>query len=487
MQKNTAIATKWSTITEFAAKCVSPIVNMVLARVLTPEAFGIVATISVVVSFAEIFTDAGFQKYLVQHDFSSKEELNKHTNVAFWSNLILSMVLWGIITLFRNPLAKILGNPSLGMAISVAALAIPVVAFSSIQMARYKREFDFKTLFYVRIIGTITPLIVTVPLAILLRSYWALVIGTLVTNVVNAVVLTLCSNWKPRVYFSFATLKEMFSYSWWILLESLSVWLSSYIGTFIVGVFLSSYYVGLYQTSMATVNQFIGLITAATSAPLFVAMSRLKNDYKQLMETYNAYIHAICIVIIPLGAGMWLYRDLVTQILLGNQWLEAAAFIGLWGLTSVLVLAFGTYCNGLYNAVGKTYLSFATQIVHLVILIPALFWAASKGYQTLILTRCVVRLSIVVIQMITMRVFMKADLWKLIRGAVPPVLCTGIMTVVAVILMNISGSVIWGILSVCMCVVVYFLSFWIFFKKGLLRAMELFGIRKNKILLRGQD
>lgn len=90
-------ATKWSAITEIAAKLILPISNMVLARILTPDAFGVVATISMIVSFAEIFTDAGFQKYLIQHEFEDDTDREQSTNVAFWSNFILSITLWAII------------------------------------------------------------------------------------------------------------------------------------------------------------------------------------------------------------------------------------------------------------------------------------------------------------------------------------------------------------------------------------------------------
>ena len=452
---------------------------MVLARVLTPDAFGVVATISVVVSFAEIFTDAGFQKYLVQHDFKSKEELDCHTNVAFWSNLALSLVLWSVIFIFKDSIATAFGNSELGMAVAVAALSIPIIAFSSIQTSRYKRDFDFKTLFYVRLISVATPLLVTLPLAFVFKNYWALIIGTLATNAVNAFVLTVRSKWKPKLFYSFKALKEMFSYSWWILLESISVWLSSYIGTFIVGIYFTSYYVGLYQTSMATVNQIFGLITAITSAPLFAAMSRLKNDREQLLDTYNSYIRAICVVIIPLGVGMWLYRDLVTMILLGDQWGEATFLIGLWSLTSVVVLAFGTYCNGMYNAVGKTYLSFGTQVAHLIILIPSLLISAPFGYQALIITRCVVRLTLVVIQMITMKVFIKVNTIKQIKGVMPSVICTGIMAVVAILFLWLFDSLIMEIISVFICIVVYFLSFWLFFRKDLLSTAKLLRITKK--------
>ena len=147
--EKTASATRWSSPTEIAIRFVLPIVNVVLARLLTPEAFGVVATITMIVSFAEIFTDAGFQKYLIQHDFCDEEELNQNTNVAFWTNLIVSLFLWGLIVVFSEQLADLVGNHGLGIVVSVSAASLPLLAFSSIQMARFKRNFDFKSLFFV--------------------------------------------------------------------------------------------------------------------------------------------------------------------------------------------------------------------------------------------------------------------------------------------------------------------------------------------------
>ena len=86
-------ATKWSSITEIIAKLITPITNMILARILAPEAFGVVATITMIISFADMLTDSGFQKYLVQHEFRNESEKIKYTNVAFWTNLFISIFL----------------------------------------------------------------------------------------------------------------------------------------------------------------------------------------------------------------------------------------------------------------------------------------------------------------------------------------------------------------------------------------------------------
>ena len=140
-------ATKWSAITELAARLVSPITSIVLAHILAPEEFGIVTTIVMIVTFAEIFTDAGFQKYLIQHEFIDDSDKWLSVNVAFWSNFIVSVVIWLIICVFCDSIAKLVGNPGLGYVVAIACISIPLEAFSSIQMALYKRDFDFKTLF----------------------------------------------------------------------------------------------------------------------------------------------------------------------------------------------------------------------------------------------------------------------------------------------------------------------------------------------------
>ena len=111
IKKNIGNAAKWSSLTEIVAKMISPITNMILARLLTPEIFGIIATVTMVFSFADMFTDAGFQKYIVQHEFGEEDELFRHADVAFWSNFAVSMIFWMIISLFSEKIAILVGCP----------------------------------------------------------------------------------------------------------------------------------------------------------------------------------------------------------------------------------------------------------------------------------------------------------------------------------------------------------------------------------------
>lgn len=399
IDKKVVSATKWSTITEIAAKLVSPITTMVLARLLTPADFGVLVTATMVISFSEIFTDAGFQKYLIQRKFETEKELKDTTTVAFWSNFLMSVVIWLVIVLFCGQIADLVGNPGRGNVIAISCICIPLAAFSSIQMALFKRKFDFKTLFFVRIIGILIPIVVTIPLAFFTRSYWALIIGMIALNASNAVILTIKSEWKPRLFYDWGIFKRMFSFSFWSMIEAVSIWLTSYVDLFIVGKLLNEHYLGIYRTSMSTVGQIMSLITAATTPVLFSALSRLQDDEVEFRCLFFRFQKIVGLLVIPIGVGIFLFRDLVTEVLLGHQWLEAANFIGLWGLTSSITIVLSHYCSEIYRAKGRPKLSVLAQVLHILCLVPTVLWAINYGFDFLCEMRALVRLTLIVINL----------------------------------------------------------------------------------------
>ena len=423
-------ATKWSAITEIAAKLVTPIVSMVLARVLTPEAFGVVTTLTMVITFAELFTDAGFQKYLVQHNFKDEKDRDESTTVAFWSNLVLSFFFWGVIAIFNEPLAAMVGNSGLGHVLIVASAAIPLASFSSIQMALYKRDFDYKTLFKVRMVSTVIPLVVTLPLAFWLRSYWALVVGTLSVNLVNATLLTAFSKWKPHLYYSFAKLKEMLSFSIWSMTESVLAWLTNYVDVFIVGTMLSQYYLGLYKTSSTLIGQIMGLVTSVTTSVLYSALSRLQNDEKEFQRLFFRFQKIVGLMLIPIGMGVFLFSDFVTETLLGDQWVEASGFVGLWGLTSALTIVLSHYSSEVFRAKGLPKISVIAQLLHIVVLWPVILVAVKYGFETLYISRSLVRFEGIVVNLCFIGLIVKIPVGKMLVNITPSCIAAACMLLV---------------------------------------------------------
>lgn len=448
-------ATKWSAVTEIVSKLVTPITNMVLARLLTPEAFGVVTTLTMVITFAEIFTDAGFQKYLIQHEFADERDKDESTCVAFWSNLVMSLLIWGLIALFADPLAALVGNPGLGYVLIVACAGIPLAAFSSIQMAIYKRNLDFKTLFKVRMVGILLPLMVTIPLAFYLRSFWALVIGTLAREIANAFLLTWYSEWKPRLYYSWQRLREMFSFTVWSMLEQVSIWLTSYVDVFIVGTMLSQYYLGLYKTSSTLVGQILGLITATTTPVLFSSLSRLQDDEAEFQRLFFRFQKLVGLLVVPMSVGIFCFSDLVTEIVLGDQWHEASGFVGWWALTSSITIIFWHYSSEVYRAKGRPKLSVLAQWLHIIFLWPTVLLAVGYGFEVLYVSRSLVRLQGVVVHLILMYTYVRISPWKMVKNVSPSLLASLAMLLVGLWLSSLSESMAWQLAAVAICAAVY--------------------------------
>lgn len=462
LNKKVKVATKWSTTTQLASKLVTPITNMVLARLLTPEAFGIVATLSMIITFTELFTDAGFQKYLIQHEFKDEEDREQSTTVAFWSNLIMSITIWVIIIIFSKPIAKLVGIPDLSNAISIACVMIPIAAFSSIQMALYQRDLDFKTLFKVRIVSILIPLVVTIPLAFYFRNFWALLTGYITGSVVNAILLTYYSKWKPRFFYRWKTFKEMFSFSVWSMLEQVSIWLTSYLDIFIVGVILSSYYLGIYRTSTVTVGQFVGIITAATTPILFSSLSRLQNDRKEFENLFFKFQKWVGLLVLPVGVGIFCYSDLIVKIMLGDQWDEACGFVGLWGLTSSITIVLSHYCSEIYRAIGRPKLSVLAQWLHIIVLLPVVYWASQKGYETLYVARSLVRFELIIVNLAITYYFIKLSPLKMVVNIIPELLGSCLILLCYYSFKSFSSGLIVEICSAFVAIVLYFAFICIF-------------------------
>ena len=448
--------TKWSTLTEILAKLISPVTTMVLARLLTPEAFGIVVTATMVITFAEIFTDAGFQKYLIQHEFEDEQDKYQSTSTAFWSNLALSIILWLLIIAFSEPLATVLGNPGRGNVIAISGICIPLAAFSSIQMALYKRALDFKTLFKVRLIGICIPLFVTVPLAALTKSYWSLIIGMIFLNVSNALFLTIFSSWKPNRYFSWAKLKSMLSFSIWSVFEAISIWLTGYVDLFIVGTLLSQHYLGIYRTSITIVGQIMSILTASTLPVLYSSLSRLAND----PEEYNSFFlnvqKKISYFVLPLGVGIFMFKDFITNTLLGSQWGDSAGFIGIWALTSAIVIVLSYYTSEVCRSKGKPMISFVSQVIHLAFLVPVIIIAAGYGFEVLYNSRALIRLQAVLVDLVILYMLTRITPVEIFRNIIASLFATAVMFGAFKLLPSIDADEFWmNVVYVLYCCLVY--------------------------------
>ncbi len=477
-------ATIWSFAAELSAKLIVPISNMILARILAPEIFGIIASINMIISFADMLSTAGFQKYLIQHQYSAKEELHKGASVAFWTNISISLLAWGLIAVFRNQISVALGNQGYGFALAIAALSLPLTSFSSIQEALFQRKLNFKILFVKRLSVSLLPLIVTVPLALLGLKHWSLIIGNLTGGLLKSILLTYASDWKPNFFYSVKLLKKMLSFSIWTLLESIALWASNYIDILVISNVLGNYYTGLYKNSQSTVTSILTIVTGATTTVLFSALSRCQDDSEKFEQLFFTFQKNVAMFVLPLGVGIFCFRDLVTLLLLGKQWMEAADFVGIWGLCTSIVCVFGTFSREVYRAKGKPKISLVAQLLHLAFVIPVCVYSVRQGFSTLVWLRSFAFLQIVVVHMFFMKFSFRISPLKMFISVKEIILSSVVMGVFAYIMQRyIPSGLIWQFVEVAICGVVYFSILLCFSTNRMYlksEAEKLFGIIKYK-------
>ena len=462
MDTKVVAAAKWSLITEVLAKLITPVTNIILAHILAPTAFGILATIMMVISFAEMLADAGFQKFLVQYEFESEDEKQKNVSVAFISNIVLAIVLWLIIIIWRDELAILVGNEGLGFPLAVMGAMLPLGAFSSIQMAMYRRSFNFKFLLSIRMITIITPLFISIPMALAGFDYWSLIAGLLAAHLFTAIALCVRQEKLISIYFSSTVFRKMFSFSAWSLAEAFSIWLTAWVDTFIISHFLDAYYLGLYKMPTAIVTTVMAIATSSMAPVLFSALSRYQHNQVEFEKTFLTFQRYMALFLVPLGVGMFVYQDFIVEILLGPQWKLAGIVLGSWALSSSLVTAISYLISEAFRAKGMPNISFLAQMAHLFVLIPVIYVCVQYDFTTFVYARSIVRVQMIAVLLYLLAIYVGMNAWLVIRNIKSYIIASAVVGTGSYVLLHLHNSMIWTIFCICISLILYLVVLYLF-------------------------
>lgn len=462
MDTKVVAAAKWSLITEVLAKLITPVTNIILAHILAPTAFGILATIMMVISFAEMLADAGFQKFLVQYEFESEDEKQKNVSVAFISNIVLAIVLWLVIIIWRDELAILVGNEGLGFPLAIMGAMLPLGAFSSIQMAMYRRSFNFKFLLSIRMITIITPLFISIPMALAGFDYWSLIAGLLAAHLFTAIALCVRQEKLISIYFSSTVFRKMFSFSAWSLAEAFSIWLTAWVDTFIISHFLNAYYLGLYKMPTAIVTTIMAIATSSMAPVLFSALSRHQHNQVEFEKTFLTFQRYMALFLVPLGVGMFVYQDFIVEILLGPQWKLAGIVLGSWALSSSLVTAISYLISEAFRAKGMPNISFLAQMAHLFVLIPVIYVCVQYDFTTFVYARSIVRVQMIAVLLYLLAIYVGMNAWLVIRNIKSYIIASTVVGTGSYVLLHLHNSMIWTIFCICISLILYLVVLYLF-------------------------
>lgn len=329
-------------------------------------------------------------------------------------------------------------------------------------MAMYRRNFNFKFLLSIRMITIITPLFVSIPMALAGFDYWSLIAGLLVAQLFTAIALCVRQEKLISIYFSYPIFRNMFSFSAWSLAEAFSIWLTAWVDTFIISHFLNAYYLGVYKMPTAIVTTVMAIATSSMAPVLFSALSRHQHSKEEFEKTFLTFQRYMALFLVPLGVGMFVYQDFIVQILLGPQWKLAGIVLGSWALSSSLVTAISYLISEAFRAKGMPNISFLAQMLHLIVLIPVIYICVQYDFTTFVYARSIVRIQMIGVLLYLLAVYVKMDAWSVIFNIKTYIITSAIIGIGSYALLHVYNSMIWTIFCICVSLISYLVVLYLF-------------------------
>lgn len=374
----------WRLGERFGAKGVEFIVQIVLARLLTPADYGIVGLVTVFIAIANVFVVSSFGQALVQ----KFEADNKDFSSVFYINVLMGVVLY-IIMFFAAPfIAHFYNNDSLTAVIRVLSITLIVGSINAIQQAYVQRTMQFKRFFFSTLIGTVVSAVVGIALAYMGFGVWALVAQALTNKCIDTLVLWVTVKWRPELYFSAERAKKLFSFGWKLLCSGLLDTVYNNMYSLIIGKFFSEKELGLYNRGKQFPSVLVENINGSIQSVIFPALAAKQNDISAVKAMVRKAIKISTFLIFPAMAGLAAVAKPLITILLTEKWLMCVPFLQF----SCFVYAFWPIHTAnlqAINAVGRSDIFLKLEIIKKIWGIAVLCVTLPMGLYAMMWGQCV--------------------------------------------------------------------------------------------------
>ncbi|MEW5858966.1 MAG: MOP flippase family protein [Cyanobacteriota bacterium] len=321
----------WSVIQHWGSQTISFLVFSLLARLLEPEGFGLVALASVFIAFMEIFLDQGLTQAIVQRNELDPE----HLDSAFWANLTVGILLTIFGIAFAEPIANLFNNPQLEPIIQWLSLSFLFGAFSRVQQAIFHRKLAFKVVAVRSLAATLLGGTVGVVMAFQGFGVWSLVGQRLTNDLTGAVVLWGSSDWRPKFNVSVKHFKELFAFGINMVGFNIVNFFNRRADDFLIGYFLGTVALGYYTVAYRILWVMTQLLVTVTSQVALPTFSRLQEEPERLQRAFYTVTQFTSLIAFPSFLGVAVLAPELVQVLFGSKWqpsipvMQVLAFIGI--------------------------------------------------------------------------------------------------------------------------------------------------------------
>ena len=377
----------WAGIGKVGALGISFITNMVLARLLLPSDFGCIAMLYVFIAISGIFVNGGLGSALIQ----KKEPTHIDYTTVFYWNIVMSVLFYLILFFTAPAIARMYDMPQLQNVLRVHSIVLLIIPFSMVQSNQLQKQMRFRELTIRNVFATLAGMVVSIAMALTGFGIWSLVASTLVSSFTSVLLLWGMSTWRPSWEFSFASLKELFSFGGLMLISSLVETIYTNLQSFIIGKWYSAQDLGYYAQARKLEEIPTNALSSIVNDVSFPAFSSLQDDKERLKSSLRKTIKSITYLNMPLFALLIVIAQPLIRLLYGMQWDTSVNYFRILCLSS-MIYTLNTVNTNVIKSLGRSGIYFIVQLskrligIGLIVFgfqygIYGLLWAiASVGY-----------------------------------------------------------------------------------------------------------
>lgn len=340
---------KWNFASQAGQQATQLLTTVILARLLAPAEFGLVAMATVVIGFVNLFKDLGTSAAIIQN----REIADDLLSSVFWINVAFGALGTAVLAAAAPLVAMYYHEPRVTALLRVLALNFVVSGLSILQQALFERRLQFNILARVEVAGVFFGAVAGIGSAIAGFGVWALVAQSLTTVSVISILLWYFSAWRPRLLFRWQEIRGISGYSLNIVGFNTFNYFSRNADYLLIGRFLGATSLGIYMLAYRMMLYPLQSITTVIGRVMFPAYSQLQDDDSRFRSAYLRTAAMIALVTFPMMVGIWIVAEPFVLSIFGPKWAQAIPLIRILAIVG-MAQSIGATVGAIYQAKGRT-------------------------------------------------------------------------------------------------------------------------------------
>lgn len=357
LKAKTISAMLWSSIGKFGTMGISFVSNMVLARLLLPEDFGLIGMLTIFIAISEVFILGGFGQALIQKKNSTHTD---YSTVFYW-NLFASFLFYGILYLSAPAISSFYGMPLLCKVLRIQSITLIINSFAVVQSNQLIKQLKFKALSIRNVSAVIIGTTVAIIMAYKGYGVWSLVVSSIVSSFVGVLLLWGQSSWRPKWEFSMDSFKQLFAFGGLMALSSLVDKIYNELQGLIIGKWYSPADLGYYSQAHKLEQVPVQALSQIVSQVSFPVFSSLQDNKERLLYGVRKNLIAVTYLNFPMSILLMVVGAPLIRLAYGPNWDVAIPYFQILCFAGMMFTT-NTMNNQVIKALGKSNIYFYAQL-----------------------------------------------------------------------------------------------------------------------------